>query len=44
MAAFDEQRFNEKQLKEDFKIDEVRGHAEKAKKELESERLKSTKK
>ncbi len=41
---FDERRFNEKTLKEDFKIDEVKKLAEKAKKEIESERLKSAKK
>lgn len=41
---FDEQRFNEKLLKEDFKIDEVKQLAEKAKKEIEAERLKSAKK
>ena len=41
---FDEQRFNEKLLKEDFKIDEVKQLSEKAKKEIETERLKSVKK
>lgn len=41
---FDEQRFNEKDLKEDFKIDDVKALADKSKKEIESERLKSAKK
>ena len=41
---FDEQRFNEKLLKEDFKIDEVKQLAEKAKKDIESDRLRSVKK